>query len=177
VPVLATFTTGNPCDGYPCFTPNTKDVGASSLRATCGPVPGYFDCLDLDQNSCFYNFTMYTCDQTSCLQGNFVKCNSLCLELDVDYKHACTEFCRRACPGGPPDPPSPPPPPPSPPSHPPPPPPSGCANKLYDQCGGQGFKGPTCCPSGSTCKAQSQYYSQCTSTLDSLASLVKKLRR
>ncbi|KAJ3029793.1 hypothetical protein HDV00_009434 [Rhizophlyctis rosea] len=35
-----------------------------------------------------------------------------------------------------------------------------CAAK-YAQCGGQGFSGPTCCQSGSTCKASNQYYSQC----------------
>lgn len=31
----------------------------------------------------------------------------------------------------------------------------------YAQCGGTGFTGCTTCVSGSTCKAQSQYYSQC----------------
>ncbi|KAJ3044823.1 hypothetical protein HDV00_000700 [Rhizophlyctis rosea] len=35
-----------------------------------------------------------------------------------------------------------------------------CAAK-YAQCGGQGFTGPTCCQSGSTCKSSNQYYSQC----------------
>ncbi|KAJ3030138.1 hypothetical protein HDV00_009092 [Rhizophlyctis rosea] len=35
-----------------------------------------------------------------------------------------------------------------------------CAAK-YQQCGGQGFTGPTCCESGSTCKSSGQYYSQC----------------
>ncbi|KAJ3039962.1 hypothetical protein HDV00_011628 [Rhizophlyctis rosea] len=35
-----------------------------------------------------------------------------------------------------------------------------CAAK-YGQCGGQGFSGPTCCQSGSTCKVSNQYYSQC----------------
>ena len=29
------------------------------------------------------------------------------------------------------------------------------------QCGGQGWTGPTCCTSGSTCVAQNPYYSQC----------------
>ncbi|KAJ3035959.1 hypothetical protein HDV00_003253 [Rhizophlyctis rosea] len=37
---------------------------------------------------------------------------------------------------------------------------TNCAAK-YGQCGGQGFTGPTCCQSGSTCKASNQYYSQC----------------
>ncbi|KAK4575049.1 hypothetical protein LTR86_000901 [Recurvomyces mirabilis] len=37
---------------------------------------------------------------------------------------------------------------------------SACATK-YGQCGGQGWKGPTCCASGSTCKSSGQYYSQC----------------
>ncbi|KAG8825177.1 hypothetical protein FRB91_010784 [Serendipita sp. 411] len=35
-----------------------------------------------------------------------------------------------------------------------------CAVK-YGQCGGQGFTGPTCCESGSTCNYSSIYYSQC----------------
>ncbi|KAJ3042213.1 hypothetical protein HDV00_007923 [Rhizophlyctis rosea] len=38
--------------------------------------------------------------------------------------------------------------------------PATCAAK-YAQCGGQGFTGPTCCQSGSTCKMSNQYYSQC----------------
>jgi len=40
--------------------------------------------------------------------------------------------------------------------------PSGgnCAAK-WGQCGGQGFSGPTCCQSGSTCKSSNAYYSQC----------------
>jgi len=37
---------------------------------------------------------------------------------------------------------------------------SNCAPK-WAQCGGQGFKGPTCCQSGSTCRRYDQYYSQC----------------
>jgi len=36
----------------------------------------------------------------------------------------------------------------------------GCS-ALYGQCGGQGWQGPTCCASGSTCKSSGQYYSQC----------------
>ncbi|KAJ3039840.1 hypothetical protein HDV00_011749 [Rhizophlyctis rosea] len=35
-----------------------------------------------------------------------------------------------------------------------------CAAK-YGQCGGQGFSGPTCCQSGSTCRVSNPYYSQC----------------
>ncbi|KAJ3041944.1 hypothetical protein HDV00_008453 [Rhizophlyctis rosea] len=35
-----------------------------------------------------------------------------------------------------------------------------CAAK-YGQCGGQGFSGPTCCQSGSTCKVSNAWYSQC----------------
>ncbi|KAG8907363.1 hypothetical protein FRC01_007715 [Tulasnella sp. 417] len=35
-----------------------------------------------------------------------------------------------------------------------------CAAK-YGQCGGQGYNGPTCCQSGSTCKYSNQWYSQC----------------
>ena len=36
-----------------------------------------------------------------------------------------------------------------------------CANKEYDQCGGQGFPGPTCCPSYDACTVINPYYSQC----------------
>ena len=35
-----------------------------------------------------------------------------------------------------------------------------CASK-WAQCGGQGFNGPTCCESGSTCRKLNDYYSQC----------------
>jgi len=35
-----------------------------------------------------------------------------------------------------------------------------CAAK-WGQCGGQGWSGPSCCASGSTCKANNQWYSQC----------------
>ncbi|KAI1183682.1 cutinase-domain-containing protein [Nemania serpens] len=51
---------------------------------------------------------------------------------------------------------------------PPPPPPGGggggsggCTVAKYGQCGGQSYTGCTVCASGSTCKAQSQWYSQC----------------
>lgn len=37
---------------------------------------------------------------------------------------------------------------------------SGATAPLYGQCGGQGWNGATKCASG-TCKAQSQWYSQC----------------
>nr|AHE13929.1 endo-1,4-beta-xylanase B [Achaetomium sp. Xz-8] len=37
---------------------------------------------------------------------------------------------------------------------------SNCAAK-WAQCGGQGWTGPTCCQSGSTCQAANQWYSQC----------------
>jgi len=40
------------------------------------------------------------------------------------------------------------------------PPAANCAAK-WGQCGGQGWTGPTCCASGSTCKSSNQYYSQC----------------
>ena len=98
-------------EGYPCFTPNPKDVNASSLLATCGPVyGGIFSCQDLqaEGRKCFYNYPMYTCDQghdpphdhesgEECLQGSFDDCNSLCLKLDKTYKLPCTNFCKRAC--------------------------------------------------------------------------------
>jgi len=35
-----------------------------------------------------------------------------------------------------------------------------CASK-WDQCGGVGYSGPTCCESGSTCREYNQYFSQC----------------
>ncbi|KAK3296625.1 glycosyl hydrolases family 11-domain-containing protein [Chaetomium fimeti] len=35
-----------------------------------------------------------------------------------------------------------------------------CAAK-WGQCGGQGWQGPSCCQSGSTCQASNQWYSQC----------------
>ncbi|GAB1315267.1 Endo-1,4-beta-xylanase [Madurella fahalii] len=35
-----------------------------------------------------------------------------------------------------------------------------CAAR-WGQCGGQGWNGPTCCQSGSTCQAANQWYSQC----------------
>jgi len=35
-----------------------------------------------------------------------------------------------------------------------------CASK-WQQCGGSGYTGPTCCESGSTCRKLSDYYSQC----------------
>ncbi|KAF6795392.1 glycosyl hydrolase family 11 [Colletotrichum sojae] len=37
---------------------------------------------------------------------------------------------------------------------------SMCAAK-WDQCGGSGWSGATCCQSGSTCKSTNQWYSQC----------------
>jgi len=37
---------------------------------------------------------------------------------------------------------------------------SKCAEK-WTQCGGQGYNGPTCCQSGSTCREINKYYSQC----------------
>jgi len=38
---------------------------------------------------------------------------------------------------------------------------ASCSNKEFDQCGGQGWKGPTCCPTGQECVCQNLYYSQC----------------
>ncbi|KAL2175913.1 glycoside hydrolase family 6 protein [Thermothelomyces heterothallicus CBS 202.75] len=32
---------------------------------------------------------------------------------------------------------------------------------VWTQCGGNGWQGPTCCASGSTCVAQNEWYSQC----------------
>ena len=36
-----------------------------------------------------------------------------------------------------------------------------CTTTPFGQCGGLGFKGETCCPTGYTCVNQGQYYSQC----------------
>ncbi|KAH6682293.1 fungal cellulose binding domain-containing protein [Plectosphaerella plurivora] len=40
-------------------------------------------------------------------------------------------------------------------------PPAAACAARYAQCGGQGFTGPKCCASGSTCKSINQWYSQC----------------
>ncbi|KAF3343332.1 hypothetical protein VD0002_g3963 [Verticillium dahliae] len=76
-------------------------------------------------------------------------------------------FFTQAVGGGssPPPPPTVPPttPPAVPPTTPPVPPPGGGGNcaARWAQCGGQGWSGATCCQSGSTCRAQNQWYSQC----------------
>jgi len=36
-----------------------------------------------------------------------------------------------------------------------------CGNKEFDQCGGQGFAGETCCQSYDNCSYVNDYYSQC----------------
>ncbi|KAG8935313.1 hypothetical protein FRC01_003065 [Tulasnella sp. 417] len=38
---------------------------------------------------------------------------------------------------------------------------SGPTQTLYGQCGGQGYSGPTTCPSGAKCNKQNDFYSQC----------------
>jgi hypothetical protein len=77
---------------WPCFAPNTKDVNATSPRATCGPLVGMhgnttLELCDARGSTCHYNFTFYTCDQGAldkyggteqCLQGS---CQSPALEL------------------------------------------------------------------------------------------------
>ncbi|KAH6913348.1 family 62 glycosyl hydrolase [Coprinopsis sp. MPI-PUGE-AT-0042] len=40
-------------------------------------------------------------------------------------------------------------------------PPSGNCAAKWAQCGGQGYSGPTCCQSGSTCTKSNDWYSQC----------------
>ncbi|KAF7369804.1 Endo-1,4-beta-xylanase [Mycena venus] len=37
----------------------------------------------------------------------------------------------------------------------------GACSAHWGQCGGQGWTGPTCCVSGTTCQASNAYYSQC----------------
>ena len=51
--------------------------------------------------------------------------------------------------------------PPKPPPSPPPVPPSQCTVKPYAQCGGEGYTGPKCCPSGFECDFRSKYFYQC----------------
>jgi hypothetical protein len=45
---------------------------------------------------------------------------------------------------------------------------SGCAcdndcsvSRMWKQCGGQNYRGETCCPSGSSCDVLNEYYAQC----------------
>ncbi|CAG7853260.1 Endo-1,4-beta-xylanase B Short=Xylanase B; AltName: Full=1,4-beta-D-xylan xylanohydrolase B; Flags: Precursor [Serendipita indica DSM 11827] len=37
----------------------------------------------------------------------------------------------------------------------------GSCSAIWGQCGGQGWNGPTCCQSGTTCKYSNPWYSQC----------------
>jgi len=39
--------------------------------------------------------------------------------------------------------------------------PSSTCSSVWQQCGGQGWSGPTCCQAGSTCKLSNPWYSQC----------------
>lgn len=41
---------------------------------------------------------------------------------------------------------------------------TGSMQTLYGQCGGTNWTGATACESGSTCKVQNSYYSQCVSS-------------
>lgn len=41
---------------------------------------------------------------------------------------------------------------------------TGSTQTLYGQCGGANWTGVTACASGSTCKVQNPYYSQCVSS-------------
>ncbi|QKX54271.1 uncharacterized protein TRUGW13939_01356 [Talaromyces rugulosus] len=43
---------------------------------------------------------------------------------------------------------------------------TGSTQTLYGQCGGANWTGATACESGSTCKVQNPYYSQCVSSSD-----------
>lgn len=63
--------------------------------------------------------------------------------------------------------------PPSPPTPPTPTPtPSTCADP-FTQCGGQGWTGVTCCPTGYKCEPQNIYYSQCVSATKSMSQMWK----
>ena len=74
-------------------------TGASSAKATCGPVNGLGACNALISagKNCVYHYAQYTCDQPSCSQGSFDACNSLCLTLDPDYVGPCTNSCHTWC--------------------------------------------------------------------------------
>ena len=74
-------------------------TGASSAKATCGPVNGMSACNALISagKNCVYHYAQYTCDQPSCSQGSFDACNSLCLTLDPDYVGPCTNSCHTWC--------------------------------------------------------------------------------
>ena len=37
----------------------------------------------------------------------------------------------------------------------------GCPTEIWTQCGGEGFKGDTCCPAGASCIVRSTKFSQC----------------
>ena len=37
----------------------------------------------------------------------------------------------------------------------------GCPTEMWTQCGGEGFKGDTCCPAGASCIVRSSKFSQC----------------
>jgi len=39
--------------------------------------------------------------------------------------------------------------------------PSAGCSPLFDQCGGEGWTGPTCCVAGTYCHVYNQWYSQC----------------
>ena len=38
---------------------------------------------------------------------------------------------------------------------------SGCSNQAFGQCGGNGFAGSTCCPAGSKCTVETEWWSAC----------------
>ena len=42
--------------------------------------------------------------------------------------------------------------------------PGGCATPPWTQCGGEGYKGDTCCPDGYSCVVRTAEFSQCATT-------------
>ena len=104
---------------------------------------------------------------SDCPGGSLKACLALCPQNPASAFEACSKECVSRCSGGTPTPappaPTPAPPTPAPPA-PTPPTPSGSCADVFQQCGGdptQGYKGPTCCDTGCTCKFSSQFYSQC----------------
>ena len=85
-----------------------------------------------------------------------LKCVEGCPAQPVRRAAACYAACLKDCSEHPP--------PPTPPLPESPPPPHSCRNRGYAQCGGKGWKGPTCCPDGFHCVPSGDYWAQCEPT-------------